>query len=54
MAGRVAYGDKGDLSVLSEKVHNVALHEDGVEDAVVEDPSKAWSRHAYRWKCWMS
>jgi hypothetical protein len=45
MAGRVAYGDKGDLSVLSEKVHNVSLPEDGVEGAVVEDPSKAWSRH---------
>jgi hypothetical protein len=39
---RAAYEDKGGLSVLSEKVQNVPLPEDGVEGAVLEDLSVTW------------
>jgi hypothetical protein len=43
-AGRAAYKDKGVLSigVRSEKMHNVALPNDGVEGSLVEDQSEAW------------
>jgi hypothetical protein len=43
-AGRAAYKDKGVLSigVHFEKMHNVALPDDGVEGSLVEDQSEAW------------
>jgi hypothetical protein len=46
MAYRAAYGDKGDLSMLSEKVQNVCLPEDGVEGVVVKGMSEAWIEQA--------